>query len=74
MPNILFLKTTPKRIFPYKYCLIILKKMITVFGTLITGKPVDHEKNKKFTCQKFIWLQVAENLLLISGMVFEKND
>jgi hypothetical protein len=48
MPKILFLKTTPKCIFPYKYCLIILKKMLTGFGTSITGKPVDHEKNKKF--------------------------
>jgi hypothetical protein len=48
--------------------------MLTGFETSITGKPGDHKKNKKLTCHKFHWLHVAENRLLISGMVFEKND
>jgi hypothetical protein len=31
-------------------------------------------KTKKFTWHKFTWLHIAKNRLLISSMVFEKND
>ena len=32
------------------------------------------KKTKNFGRHKFTWLHIAENRLLISGMVFEKND
>ena len=74
MPKIFFWKTTRKCIFSYKNCLIFLEKIFTGFGTSITGEPVDQEKTKNFGCQKFTWLHIAENRLLISSMVLEKND
>ena len=44
------------------------------FRTSFTGEPVDQEKTKSFGRHKFTWLNIAENRLLISGMVFEKTD
>ena len=55
MPNNFSLKTTPKCILSYKYCLILLRKIITGFVTLITGEPVDQVENKKI-CMPQIYL------------------
>ena len=42
------------------------------FQKLIAYQP--GEKIKSVGCHKFIWLDIAENRLVISGMVFKKND
>ena len=44
-----------KCILSYKYCLILLRKIITGFVTLITGEPVDQVENKKI-CMPQIYL------------------